>query len=267
MTQKKRGKKFISLDKGKKNFFQLIFNNNFTREKFFTLHLKFLQDKQKLFPVSTTLVLFLKTLHEQIICSVLCNIAQTVELFWDTEKWFFFCLLEDSFIFFLCHHFSQVSHPSRTKRQGNRQTFSRENKNALQNIYGQKWQKFFPARKKMMMSCVNTEWEWIKMGTGCDEPSRGDLQMNRELKPHHVSSRILFIQSFCWSLWTNAWKNNGSGDERKSINDFHSFRRQFFQWVNEKKRNRWWKIFWTFKGNDRHTHHCAVWNKFLVMTF
>lgn len=48
-----------------------------------------------------------------------------------------------------------------------------------------------------MMSCVNTEskeqeGEWIKMGTARQNMNEwaimGDLQMNRDLNPHYVSS-------------------------------------------------------------------------------
>jgi hypothetical protein len=63
-----------------------------------------------------------------------------------------FCLLEDSSSLLLVSSLSEVSHPA-PKRRSNKKTFLQ---NSLQNI---KMTKIFPARKKMMMSCVNTERE------------------------------------------------------------------------------------------------------------
>lgn len=118
----------------------------------------------------------------------------------------------------------------------------------------------------MMMSCVNTESksksELRRVPIARWTIWWGDLPMNRELKPHYVSSLgLVYSILLLIPKQKIRYRNNHQEMKEKSINDFHDSGRRFFQQFNEKS-NRCWKIFQgslTYMlGNDRYTHQCVA---------
>lgn len=140
-----------------------------------------------------------ETLHEQIICSVLCNICSNSRNFWDTEKWSKKFLFAKKFLspsYLLSTFFNSHQSYTTAKQQRLFKILWIPYKTSLD-----KNDDFFLVCQTMMMSWVNTESKErvseLRRVLGKTRGLREDLQMNRELKAHYVSSpSVLFIQSF-----------------------------------------------------------------------